>query len=214
MNLQGKIAATLFAAALLLAPVSAAQRGHERHDVKKQTAQPAQHKMMMPAMNDAHFVEMMSKHHRDGIEMSKLEEARGTRDEVKALAAKIREGQEKELAELEAHRGKHGQMPPHGAGHKDPSATGTTGHDKMSGAMQKHHAMMEQMSKASMDKIQNATGAEVDHAFAHEMAMHHEMALQMIAKTRFKDPELRKLAQRMSASQKKELAQLKAMQKK
>ena len=194
---------------LVIAPRALAQAGHAGHD-QRPASHGAQHKMTMSATDDAHFVEMMTKHHKEGVEMSKLEESRGSRDNVKALAAKIREGQEKDLQELAAHHGKHGDAKAHEAH----AAKGTTGSDKHGADMQKHHEMMQKMSQESMQKIQNASGADVDHAFAHEMAMHHEMALEMIAKTKFKDAELRKFAQRMAANQKKELQQLRAVQKK
>ena len=186
----------------------AEQAGHQAHDTKPQ----ASHKMTMPAMDDAHFVEIMMKHHQDGIEMAKLEESRGTRQDVKALATKIREEQEKDLQELQGHQGKHGEMKGH-EGHAAAAPQGTTG-AKPAADMQKHNEMMASMAQQSKQKIESASGEGVDHAFAHEMAMHHEMALEMITKTKFKDPELRKLAQRMAAGQKNELAQLKAMQKK
>ena len=191
---------------LAVAPAALAQAGHAGHG-QNPASHGAQHKMTMPAMDDAHFVETMTKHHKEGIEMSKLEESRGTRDNVKALAARIRQGQEKDLQELAAHHGKHGAAPAH-------QAHAPKGNDHDGAEMRKHHEMMEKMSQESMQKIQNASGAEVDHAFAHEMAMHHEMALEMIAKTKFKDAELRKFAQRMAANQKKELQQLKAVQNK
>ncbi len=153
------------------------------------------HKMTMPAMNDGHFVDMMKKHHEDGIALSKLEESRGTRDDVKVLAAKIRHGQERDLEELNAKHAHHAGEP--------------GGHDA---AMQKHHAMMEHMASESMKKLENASGPAVDQAFLHEMTAHHRMALEMIAKTKFKDPDLRKLAQKMTAEQKREIQELKKLE--
>lgn len=208
MKLQGRVAAGLTGAILALAPSAYAQ--HAGYDPKAPVKQ-AQHKMTMPAMDDAHFVQMMIKHHKDGIEMSKLEESKGTRDDVKALAAKIRGGQEKDLQELQSHEGKHGDAKGH-EGHTTPAPKGTAG-AKPAPDMQKHHEMMDTMAQQSRQKIESASGAAVDRAFAQEMARHHQMALEMIAKTTFKDAELRKLAQRMAANQKKELQELKAKQK-
>ena len=167
------------------------------------------HTLTMPAMDDAHFIEMMAKHHKHGIELAKIEESRGTRDDVKALAAKIRQRQEKELTELEALKARHADP----AVPKEPATKGTTGRDKHVDDMQKHDEMMQKMAQASVQKIQNAPNPDVDRAFANEMATHHEMAIEMITKTTFTDPELRKLAQMMAANQKKELTQLQAIQK-
>lgn len=57
----------------------------------------------MMGMTDAMFVPMMIRHHQQGIEMARLEEERGSSSSVKTLAAKIRQSQEKEPAELKAH---------------------------------------------------------------------------------------------------------------
>ena len=50
---------------------------------------------MMQGLTDASFVQMMSKHHQQGIEMARMEEERGASASVKQLAAKIRQSQEK-----------------------------------------------------------------------------------------------------------------------
>lgn len=219
MKLSKSISAVACAAALAFAAPAMAQTAHQGHEQKAQPAEKSGHKMMIPAMDEMHFVQMMKKHHQDGIEMAKIEESRGTRENVKTLAAKIREGQERELAELESHGGDHaksGDKATAGDHAKHDTAAkpqGTAGADTHDASMQKHHEMMEKMAQESKAKLENASGDAVDHAFVHEMAMHHEMALQMIAKTTFKDPELRKLSQKMAAGQKRELGELKALQK-
>jgi uncharacterized protein (DUF305 family) len=208
--MQAGFAVAAFAVAMTATVTAYAQGGHEGHQTKTPDAQHQDHhKMTMPAMDDTHFVEMMKKHHQEGIEIAKIEESKGTRADVKALATKIRQGQEKDLTELNAHEGKHSGGA-HGAA--PDKAQGTTGHATHDAKMQEHHKMMEQMAQQSKQKIETASGAEVDHAFAREMAMHHEMAIEMIAKATLKDPELRKFAQRMAATQKKELQELKAAQ--
>jgi uncharacterized protein (DUF305 family) len=50
------------------------------------------HQMMH--MNEKQFVTMMLQHHHDGIEMARIAEQKAATPEVKALAKKIREGQE------------------------------------------------------------------------------------------------------------------------
>lgn len=199
--------AMALAVALGMAGVAGAQQPpHQGHDTK---AGQSHSKMSMPALDDAHFAEMMRKHHQHGIELSKIEESKGTRDEVKNLAAKIREGQERDLKELESGHADHAAAPAPGG----TKPQGTSGGAASHGAdMQKHHEMMEQMSNDSKQKVENASGATVDQAFLQEMAMHHQMALEMISKAKLKDAGLRKLAQRMAAEQKKELAELKKLQ--
>lgn len=187
--------------ALTMTPALLAQHtGHDANTMSQQS-----HVMAMPSMNDAQFVELMTKHHQDGIEMAKLEESKGTRAEVKALATKIREGQEREIKEMEAAAPKDS----HAAGAMPHGAAAPVGHDAMT---QTHHEMMEQMGAASKKKIEDASGAAVDQAFLEEMAMHHEMAMQMATKTTFQNAELKKVAQKMAADQKRDLAELKKLQ--
>ena len=153
----------------------------------------APHQQMMREMTDAEFVAMMIKHHQDGIEMARVEEGRGSSAEVKALAAKIRQSQERELKELKAHSG-------HAAG-----AKGTSGHAT-------HDKMMEQQSQATMKRLKSASGEALDHAFLEEMAKHHQMAIEMTERTKFQNAELRKLSQKMAAGQRQELAELKKLE--
>lgn len=188
------------------AAAGAQQAGHHGHDTKAQTKQSSSQKMSMPAMDESQFIEMMIKHHQDGIELAKLEESRGSRDAVKSLAAKIRAGQERELQEMQSHHGAHGNA---ATGAKPQGTAGHAGHDA---SMMKHHEMMEAMAKESKAKVESASGAEADQAFLVEMAKHHQMAIDMIAKTKFKDAELRKMAQKMAASQKQELQELRKLQ--
>lgn len=151
---------------------------------------PAAHdQKMMMTMDDAHFAHMMAKHHQSGIEMAQLEEKAGASADVKQLAAKIRAGQQSELPILQAH------ARPHKA---DPKMAG---HDKH---QQKEHAAM-------MAKLKAAKGAALDKMFAEQMIRHHEQALMMIEHTRFKDAELKALADKIAASQKDEIQALKGV---
>jgi uncharacterized protein (DUF305 family) len=161
------------------------------HAQKPEAATGAQHEQMMKGMmgmTDATFVPMMIKHHQHGIEMARVEEERGSSASVKALAAKIRQSQEKELAELKAHA--------------EHAAKGTSGHAE-------HDKMMEQQSQAMMTKLKSASGAALDHAFLEQMAKHHEGAIAMTEGAKLQDPELKKLAQKMLTGQRQELAELK-----
>jgi uncharacterized protein (DUF305 family) len=150
----------------------------------------AQYQQMMQGMTDALFVPMMIKHHQHGIEMARLEEDRGASVSVKALAVKVRQSQEKELTELKAHS-------EHAIG-----AKGTPGRAD-------HNNMMEQQSQMMMKRLKSASGAALDRAFLEDMAKHHQMAISMTEGAKLQDPELKKLAQRMVAGQRQELAELK-----
>jgi uncharacterized protein (DUF305 family) len=141
----------------------------------------------MMGMTDAMFVPMMIRHHQHGIEMARLEEERGSSASVKALAARIRQSQEKELAELKAHA----EQAPKGT-------SGDAAHDEM----------MAQRSQSMMAKLKSASGADLDHAFLEQMAKHHEGAVTMTEGAKLQDPELKKLAQKMLTDQRQELAEL------
>jgi uncharacterized protein (DUF305 family) len=142
------------------------------------------------AMTDTDFVTMTIKHHQDGIEMARLEESRGASADVKKLAAKIRQGQERELGPLQAQQ-----------------RAGAAGSDHAA-----HIKKMESESQRAMKRLRAASGAALDHAFAEEMAKHHQQAIDMVSRTSFTDPELRTMAQKMAANQKQELSELKKHQ--
>ncbi|WP_291988628.1 DUF305 domain-containing protein [Luteitalea sp.] len=160
--------------------------GHAKH---AQTSKSQDHS----TMTDAEFVAMTIKHHQDGIEMAGIEEKGGASNDVKALAARIRQGQERELAELQKHQ-------------KSSANAGSGGH-----AM--HMKEMEADSQRAMTRLRSAPGSALDHAFADEMAKHHQQAIDMVGRTKFTDTELRAMAQKMAASQKQELGELKKHQK-
>ena len=179
------------AAVVALVPaIAATQDAHQKHPA----APSGQH--AMPALGDADFVHMVTKHHRDGIEMTRLEESKGTRAAVKSLAAKIRQGQERDLNELE------GRYAPKAGGPKPMTSRDHQAHD----------AMMEKESKATMARLQSAAGAAVDQAFIEEMIKHHETALHIVASAKLTNAGLRTFAQQMAATQKGEIAELKKLQ--
>jgi uncharacterized protein (DUF305 family) len=158
---------------------------------KPDAASAGQHEQMMKGMmgmTDAMFVPMMIKHHQQGIEMARLEEDRGATASVKALAAKIRQSQEKELAELKAHG--------------DHVAKGTSGHAE-------EGKMMEQQGQMMMTRLKSASGSALDRAFLEQMAKHHEGAITMTEGAKLQDPELKKVAEKMLTGQRQELAELK-----
>lgn len=146
-----------------------------------------QHHQSTQSLSDAEFVPMMIKHHREGIQMAQLEEKTGGSAEVKALATRIRQSQQRDIPELERHA--------------KPAGT--------SGSQAGHDKAMEQQSQATMTRLKSSSGAALDHAFLEEMAKHHEMAIQMSETAKLQDPELKRQAQQMVASQRKELAELK-----
>ena len=169
----------------LLAAVPAAQSG----SAGQKPADTA-HQGHSMQLSDGDFATLMIKHHRDGIEMAKMEESGGASDEVKALAAKIRQAQEKDIGELNGFAKKH-------------TATDMAAHHEKE--MQKEHMQ-------TMSKLKSAKGASLDQAFVAEMIRHHQSALEMTKQAQFKDHGLHEFAERMSKNQQAELQELKKLQ--
>lgn len=148
--------------------------------------QPAAH---AAEMTDAFFASMMARHHQGGIEMARLEEKGGRSQEMKALAAKIRSGQQAELPKLQAFAKAH----------------------KPTETMAAHEAQLHKRHEPTIAKLKAAKGDALDKLFAEEMIKHHEEGLQMIEQTQFKDAELKKLADKIAEQQKQEIEQLRKL---
>lgn len=181
-----KFHVALFIVTTTIAAGSAAAQSQKPTD----PSHDSQHHEMMQGLTDAPFVQMMSKHHQQGIEMARMEEERGASASVKQLATKIRQSQEKELAELKGHSEHHA------------GATGTSGSSE-------HDKMMDQQGQAMMSSLKSASGAALDHAFLEQMAKHHQMAISMTESAKLQDPALKTLALKMIAGQRQELNELK-----
>ena len=147
----------------------------------------------LTGLADADFVPMMIKHHEDGIAMTRREEEKGASADVKALAAKIRQGQERDLPELKRH-----------LAHVQAASKGSSDHKA-------YEQAMAQDSQATMKRLNSAAGAALDHAFLEEMVKHHEMAITMAQTAKLQNPDLKKLAQKMVAAQQQEIAALKKL---
>lgn len=74
----------------------------EMHEIMMDSAKKNQ-SMTMSGDTDKDFAMMMADHHRSGIKMAKAEIENGKNAELKALAQKIIDGQQKEITQLEKH---------------------------------------------------------------------------------------------------------------
>jgi uncharacterized protein (DUF305 family) len=172
---------TIVVAALALGGAPAAQS-----DSAQKPADQQSHQGHSMTMTDGDFAHLMSQHHRGGIEMAKMEESSGANADIKALAARIRQGQEKDVPELQAHAKKH----------------------KTSSRAAQHEKEMQKEHSASMAKMKSARGEALDRAFVTEMIKHHQSGLEMIKQTQFKDQQLKAIADKIAASQGQELQEL------
>jgi len=94
---------------------------------------------------DLQFIDMTVEHHQGAIEMSRLTESKATNPDVKKLAARIADEQEKDIQELNGYRDKFFSGRPQARSMK-------MGKEVMS--MEK----LEGMSKKDMNRLQAASG--------------------------------------------------------
>src|SRR5688572_3073383 len=179
-RMKKHIAACLACAALSVGPAASAQgqsasepQTHSEHDKtqKHEGSASGDQQHTMPGMTDAQFVPMMIKHHQDGIDMARMEEQRGSSAAVKALAAKIRESQERDIAAMKPYAASGTSccaQAGHAAGQPAPGSSTASEHGASAAANQhgpahaEHHAMMEQQSRAMMTRLKSASGNDLD----------------------------------------------------
>jgi uncharacterized protein (DUF305 family) len=178
----------------LAAPIAAQDPPHQKH-----TPGPA---MSLHIQDDLDFVTTMLMHHEGGIEMSRIEVERGQSEEVKTLARKIMDGQQRESQELEAFKERLG----------DPRSAA------QDARMPRHRndetvQAMKQKMQAHMENLRAASGPEADKMFVTMMVRHHQHGLEMTQAVlpKLKDPDVRAFAQRTIENQKKEIDELKAV---
>lgn len=155
-------------------------------DQQKQSGKTAQTKQMPAPKDDHSFAMHMAQHHRDSIAMADAEIANGKSERVKAMARRIKADQQKELAKLEAHKGKHE-------------------HEGAAAAMPKDADM-----QRGMAALKAAKGAEADRLFLELMMAHHASGMMMthMAMHELEDPQLESMANMMFAEQAREIGEL------
>lgn len=150
--------------------------------------------MKMTGDFDLDFANMMITHHQSAIDMSEVELAKGTDTQIKTMAQNIITAQKAEIEQLQAFV-KNYKMP----------------ETKMENT--EMHAELNEPMKGMIDKMHGMqmTG-NTDKDFVMMMITHHESAVTMAesAVMHGKQPELKKLAQKMIVDQKKEIAEFEA----
>lgn len=138
---------------------------------------------------DNDFAAMMKTHHMGALEMAQAEVAQGTNAEMKAMAQKMIDAQQKEIAELN---------------------TFLSGHNAHGGGDAFHKEVMAQMNGMKMDM--NHSGS-IDKQFAEIMIPHHQGAIDMskaYIKSGAHEEKLKTMANKIIADQEKEIGKLKA----
>lgn len=166
------------------------------------TANPTSSASMMDMMNknmqdmkavqstgnpDNDFAALMKVHHMGALEMAQAEIANGTNAELKAMAQKMVDAQQQEIAELN---------------------TFLSGHEAHGGGDSFYKEVMSQMSNMKMDMDHSGS---IDKQFAQMMIPHHQGAVDM-AKAYLKagahEEKLKTMANKIIGDQQKEIAQL------
>lgn len=138
---------------------------------------------------DNDFAAMMKMHHMGAIEMAQVEVGQGTNAEMKAMAHKMVDDQQKEVAEFNSF---------------------LSGHKAHGGGDAFHKEVMSKMNNMNMDM--SHTGS-VDQQFAQMMIPHHQGAIDMskaYLKTGAHEEKLKTMANKIIADQQKEIGELQA----
>lgn len=149
---------------------------------------------------DATFAKGMVPHHEQAVVMSDLALSRAGSAEVKDLATRIKAAQAPEISTMKGWLGMWGEMATDNSGHDMASMSGMSGMQGMA-------------SDGDVAMMGRVSGAEFDRLFLTDMTAHHEGAVEMskaeIAKGSFANAKT--LAQRITAAQEKEIAEMKAL---
>lgn len=165
------------------------------HDEKhiSQDGTPVQDATPAPAPTqpyDAMFLDMMVDHHRQALTMAEEVLDQGSDEQIAALARKIQQDQQKEIAQMEAWRKAwYPDLP------------------RMTASQIAEHMEMDMPGGAEI------AGLDPDHRFLVQMIPHHEAAVMMgeEALGKAEHAELKKMAQSIVGEQQKEIAQMQKM---
>jgi uncharacterized protein (DUF305 family) len=142
---------------------------------------------------DNDFASMMKTHHMGAIEMVQLELAKGTDPQMKQMAQKMLDDQQKEVSELNSF---------------------SSGHNAHGGGDAFHKEVMSQMNNMKMDMDHSGS---IDKQFAQMMIPHHQGAIDMsnaYLKSGAHEEKLKSMAKKMISDQQKEIDELQAWLKK
>lgn len=142
--------------------------------------------------DDIEFAYLATRLHTGAIEVSKLEESRGRSPLIKALAAKIRDGQEHVRPLLIQHARNAAKNP----------------------AIAAIDRQMQDAHQQAMTRMKAARGATIDREFVVEMIRVHDTMLQLLKRSRIADPALKTLANRIGTEHSDELVELRRFQSK
>lgn len=166
--------------------------------------------MQMNMPYDLHYIDMMSMHHRQGIDMLNLAVSKSRNAGVKALARKGAADQERDIETLKQYRDQF--YPGQPEMKMEDMMGGMSGMANMQGMDMKTTKGMNMHTdmKTTTDKLRAASGKDFDRQFLDAMISHHQMAREMSKEAMIKgEPvEIKNFARTVSAKQWAEIAQM------
>ncbi len=149
---------------------------------------------------DVEFLDMMTMHHRQGIDMARMVETKGQLPRLKEFAQKSIADQEQGIQKLQDARNRLYADVSKADKMRMPGKPMTKG-------------MMDRMSKMDMQKLEAASGAEFDRLFLTTFIKHHQMALDM---SRYElkggeQQEVKDMARETIAKQTKDIGEMREM---
>ncbi len=140
------------------------------------------HQMNMQTnLDDAQFLDHMSMHHQQAVDMAKMAIEKSQNPKIKSLSQKVIADQTKEIEQMKTWRQKWFSSTPQ-----------TTMN----------------MGDSSMGGLQSATGKEFDQWYLDMMSKHHEDGIKMAKSANLKKPEVKKLATNIVQKQAKEIKEM------
>ena len=171
---------------LLSATIAAAQSQHEHAGTH---AKPQQTNAAN-APYDLQFIDTLSKHHQDAIEMSRMAVRKARHRELKMLAQKMIRDQQGDIAKMKGWRGRWYPGRPKAVNMEMPGMSSSMNMD--------------------MGRLRTATGNAFDIAFIDMMTAHHQSGIEMArdALGKSEHAEIKSLAQKNLENQQKESEQM------
>jgi len=176
----------IFAALVATGALAQHPAGHGDMNKKGQGAKTAE------APYDLHFIDMMIEHHRMGIDMAKMAQNKASHAELKDLATKMAEDQQKDTDQLQKWRDEWYAGKPKSDHMNMPGMSGM------------------KMPQMDMGKLEAASGNDFDLMFIDMIVPHHQMAIDMSrdALKKAQHAQLKTFARTTIDKQQKEKAQL------
>lgn len=135
---------------------------------------------------DAHFLDNMTKHHKDGIEMAKMAQTKTSNKMVLDMSKKMIEDQQKEIQQMQKWR------------------------NELYSNVPKSTELPEKMK---MSELKNAKGEEFDKKYLSMMSKHHESGIRMFeeAEEKATNSQIKEFAMKASEKQAQEQDHMKHM---